>query len=110
MIFEILFTVAIIAILCVVLVFVKKQKETAERLIKLAMKVAELDVTINRVDESTGTEIHNIREEIDAFNRMYGEAAIEEKRQAAKAEKAWADGLNSIMSYGASHYGRGDNG
>ena len=78
------------------------------QVINAAMKIAELEDRIDNVDDSTGIAIHELSQKFENFNTLYGEAAIEEKREAARAEKAWADGVNSIMSYGTQLHGRGD--
>ena len=74
---------------------------------RLAANQIEIDKKIDAVDESTGTDIYQLREELRDFKTDYGEAAIEQMREAARSEKAWADGVNSIMSYGARFQGGG---
>lgn len=74
----------------------------------LAMRIADLDTRVNDIDDSTGIAIHELDLKIETFNKLYGEAVIEEKREAARAEKAWADGVNNIMSFGAGLHERGD--
>ena len=44
---------------------------------------------------------------IEAFKDDYGDAAIEEMRESARREKAWADGIDNIMSFGPNVYGSG---
>lgn len=78
------------------------------QVINVAMKTTELEDRIDNVDDSTGIAIHELGLKIETFNKLYGEAVIEEKREAARAEKAWADGVNNIMSFGAGLHERGD--
>lgn len=78
-----------------------------DRMGTLALKVSDIDHRIERVDESMGVEVSKLSRKFEKFEADYGEAAIEEKREAARAEKAWADGVNSIMSYGSRLQGRG---
>lgn len=88
--------------------WLKKQLDKLEdRITKTHLKLFELEDTIKRVDESTGEDIHRLGTEFQEFRNTYGEAAVEEKRQAAKAEKAWAEGVQNIMNYGTQLYGRG---
>ena len=79
-----------------------------DRVANLAMKVRELEETIDEVDKSTGADIHRLAKDLEDFRADYGDAAIEEMKESAKAQKAWADGLNNIMSYGASLHGGGN--
>lgn len=74
---------------------------------RLAASLIELEKKIDTIDESTGADIFKLRQEFNEFKTDYGEAAVEQLRQAAKSEKAWADGVNSIMSYGARYQGGG---
>lgn len=85
-----------------------KYDRLLQRVGKVALKVSELQQYVDRVDQSTGRAIHECRKEISEFKELYGEAAVEEIRESAKAQKAWADGLNNIMSFGASLHGRGE--
>lgn len=75
---------------------------------RLAANQIELEKKIDAIDESTGADIFKLRQEFDEFKTDYGEAAVDEMRQAAKREKAWADGITSIMSYGARYQGGGN--
>ena len=86
----------------------KRINHLFEQTTRLAANQIEIDKKIDAVDESTGTDIYQLREELRDFKTDYGEAAIDEMRQAAKREKAWADGLTSIMSYGARYQGGGN--
>ena len=93
-----------------------QQKKALHRLTKVALKVAELEEQIKAVDYTTGVAIHNsdlkikgIHDELKQFKTDYGEAAIDELRQRERKEKAWADGIDSIMSYGT-HFQGGGNG
>ena len=74
---------------------------------RLAANQIELEKKIDAIDESTGADIYKLRQEFTEFKTDYGEAAIEQMREAARSEKAWADGVNSIMSYGARFQGGG---
>jgi len=78
------------------------------QLSNLTIRFIELDKKIDNIDESTGADIFRLKADLDKFKAEYGDAAIEEMRQAANREKAWADGINEIMSYGARFQGRGD--
>ncbi len=90
-------------------VYVEKKLETLRRQdISLATNYKALEDLIERVDNSLGRDVSELRQELTTFENDFGEAAIEEKRQAAKAEKAWADGVNSIMSYGTHLQGGGN--
>lgn len=108
MIFDICLCLMIAALAVPVALLWKKADDQQGQIINLALKVKELEDTVNRVDESTGMSLHELGLQFETFKNLYGEAAIEEKREAAKAEKAWADGINSIMSYGARFQDRGD--
>lgn len=95
--------------LCALLGYTMRRLHKAEvHIINMSMKLAEVEDLANRVDSSTGTSLHELTRKFDEFNTLYGEAAIEEMREAAKAQKTWADGLNNVMSYGARFQGRGD--
>lgn len=74
---------------------------------RLAASLIEIDKKLDSIDESTGADIYQLRKEFDEFKTDYGEAAIEQLRQAARSEKAWADGVSNIMSYGARYQGGG---
>lgn len=85
-----------------------KHKELVEKIGNLSLEVVKLNQKIDAVDRSTGADVHQVREELSAFKTEFGDAAIEEMRQNAREQKAWADGLNGIMSYGARFQGRGE--
>lgn len=108
MLIEILQSLLILVLVVMFWYLTRKQEKLEQRQISMAMRMKDLDNLLTRVDESTGKEIHDLKGELQSFVDLYGEAAIEEKREAAKAEKAWADGLNNIMNYGAGPHGRGD--
>ena len=108
MIFDVLMAVLVFAMVTLIIWDMKKQDKTEQHVIKLAMKVAELEDTIQRVDESTGRDINRLGVELRDFRESYGDAAVEEMRQAAKAQKAWADGVNNIMNFGAQYQSKGD--
>ena len=108
MIFDVLVLIGM-AIMVVLIVWdAKKQDKSQDHIIKLAMKVAELEDTIRRVDESTGAELNRIGRELKDYQSLYGEAAVEEIRESARAQKAWADGVNSIMNFGAQYQSKGE--
>jgi len=86
----------------------KKIIHLFEQNARLAANQIEIEKKIDAVDESTGADIYQLRTEFHEFKTDYGEAAIDEMRQAAKREKAWADGISSIMSYGARYQGGGN--
>jgi hypothetical protein len=93
----------------------RKFSEILDRLSFLALSVKEAEDLANRVDESTGAMLHtfqgnlnDLHKQLDEFKTEYGDAAIEEMKESAKAQKAFADGLNNMMSFGADLYGRGD--
>lgn len=85
-----------------------RQNKAFDQIAKVVAELIENDKKIDAVDESTGADIYQLRTEFNMFKADYGDAAIEEMRQAAKREKAWADGISEIMSYGARYQGRGD--
>ena len=93
----------------------RKFSEILDRLSFLALRVKEVEDLANRVDESTGAMLHtfqgninDLHKQFEEFKTEYGDAAVEEMKESAKAQKAWSDGLNNIMSFGADLYGRGD--
>ena len=89
---------------------VKDINRHEDLIIRLAKKLADTKEDIANVDQSTGVEIHRLEQTLKSFREEYGDAAIDAQREAARAEKAWADGVNAIMSYGPGHYDRGGNG
>jgi len=97
-----------LAILGIAIALAGKITKAENHIIKLAMKVAELEDTIRRVDESTGAELNRIGRELKDYQSLYGEAAVEEIRESARAQKAWADGVNSIMNFGAQYQSKGE--
>lgn len=103
MVFDIITMVLIVGLVALLCVCIVKQEKNNKHIIKLALKVAELEETVRRVDESTGIEINRLGKELRDFRESYGDAAVEELRQRAKKEKAFAEGLDSIMSYGAQY-------
>ena len=90
----------------------RKQRETfrtvIDRLSNTAVNVAHLETKIDNIDKATGSDIFRLRQDFELFREEYGEAAIEEMRQAANQQKAWADGINNLMSYGARYQGGGN--
>ena len=108
MILDILIIGVNVAILVLAITLAMKLTKAEDHIIKLAMKVAELGDTIRRVDESTGAELNRIGRELKDYQSLYGEAAVEEIRESARAQKAWADGVNSIMNFGAQYQSKGE--
>lgn len=108
MIIDILLCVLFVGLFIYVGLLTRKFSEILDRLSFLALRVKEVEDLANRVDESTGAILHNFQKEFNDFKEEYGEAAIEEMKEGAKAQKAWAEGLNNIMSFGADLHGRGD--
>lgn len=93
----------------------RKFSEILDRLSFLALRVKEVEDLANRVDESTGAMLHtfqgninDLHKQFKEFKTEYGDAAVEEMKESARAQKAFADGLNDVMSFGANLYGRGD--
>lgn len=84
-----------------------RQNRAFDQIAKVVTSLIENDRKLDAIDESTGADIFKLRQEFNEFKTDYGEAAIEQMRQAARSEKAWADGVNSIMSYGARFQGGG---
>ena len=108
MILDILIIGVNVAVLVLAITLAAKLTKAEDHNIKLAMKVAELEDTIRRVDESTGAELNRIGRELKDYQSLYGEAAVEEMRESARAQKAWADGVNSIMNFGAQYQSKGE--
>ena len=115
MIIEILLCGLVVGLLAYVVVLTRKFSEILDRLSVLALSVKEVEDLANRVDESTGASLHifqgslnDLHKQFEAFKTEYGDAAIEEMKESANAQKAFADGLNDVMSFGANLYGRGD--
>ena len=108
MILDILIIGVNVAVLALAITLAMKLTKAEDHIIKLAMKVAELEDTIRRVDESTGAELNRLGRELKDYQSLYGEAAVEEIRESARAQKAWADGVNSIMNYGAQFQSKGE--
>lgn len=108
MIFDVLILVGMTIMVALIVWDAKKQDKSQDHIIKLAMKVAELEDTIRRVDESTGAELNRIGRELKDYQSLYGEAAVEEIRESARAQKAWADGVNSIMNFGVQYQSKGE--
>ena len=110
MLYEIILT-ALIAVMTGLYIYEMRKVEWLRgKLTKLALKLVDLEQVIDRVDKSTGSAIYALNKDFTQFKTDYGEAAIEEMRQAARSEKAWADGVNNIMSYGARFQGGGNSG
>ena len=96
--------------------------DTRNRMGVLALHIKELDDTleqqekrweklaldVNNMDAATGKDIYALRHDLDQFKQDFGDAAIEEMREAAKSEKAWRDGVQNIMTFGNQFQGRGD--
>ena len=108
MILDILIIGVNVAVLVLAITLAAKLTKAEDHIIKLAMKVAELEDAIRRVDESTGAELNRIGRELKDYQSLYGEAAVEEMRESARAQKAWADGVNSIMNFGAQYQSKGE--
>lgn len=115
MIIDILLCGLVVGLLAYVVVLTRRYDKVLDRLSFLALSVKEVEDLANRVDESTGASLHifqgslnDLHKQFEAFKTEYGDAAVEEMKEAAKAQKAWSDGLNNIMSFGADLYGRGD--
>ena len=88
--------------LCLICIYLGvRQKKLIRQMGNLALELVKLDTKVDSIDKATGADVFKLRRELEEFKTDYGEAAIEEMRQSAKREKAWADGVNSIMSYGA---------
>lgn len=115
MIIDILLCVVLVALFAYVVVLTRKHNKVLERLSFLALRVKEVEDLANRVDESTGAMLHtfqgninDLHKQFKEFKTEYGDAAVEEMKESARAQKAFADGLNDVMSFGANLYGRGD--
>ena len=108
MVFNIIVFTTMVLLAGVVVFDIIKQNKFIDMITKLALKVAELEDTIHHIDESTGVELHQLRDELRRYQQLYGEAAVEAERETARAQKAWADGINGIMSYGANFQNRSD--
>lgn len=101
----VLFTL-MICLIAAVAALAHKYDKLLSRLANVSLRVHEVEDLANRVDESTGVELHRVLTELhklqDAFAKYreeFGDAEIEEMKQAAEAQKAWANGLNNIMSF-----------
>ena len=115
MFIDILLCVLVIGLIACVVTMTRKYSKVLDRLSFLALSVKEAEDLANRVDESTGAMLHtfqgnlnDLHKQFAEFKMEYGDAAIEEMKESAKAQKAFADGLNNMMSFGADLYGRGD--
>lgn len=107
--------VLVFGLIAAVAVLVHKYDRILNCLTRVSLRVHEVEDLANRVDESTGielhrvqTELHKLQEAFAKYREEYGDAEIEEMKESARAQKAFADGLNNIMSFEADHYGRGD--
>ena len=107
MIFDILTTAAISILIGICVYLYIRQNRAFDQIAKTVAALIENDKKIDKVDQATGADIYKLRKEFEEFKEDYGEAAIEQMREAARSEKAWADGVNSIMSYGARFQGGG---
>ena len=85
-----------------------RQNKAFDQIARVVTALIENDKKIDAINESTGADVFLLRKEFEEFKVDYGEAAVEQMRQAARSEKAWADGVNSIMSYGARLQERGN--
>ena len=115
-------TIVIVTLAVAVILFglglglmITRLSEAEKQIRRMAIKVAGNSDYVNRVDDSTGKAIrelnikfHELEMRYETFQKLYGEAAVEKERETAKAEKAWADGISAIMSYGAGLHERGD--
>ena len=108
MIFDIILALLVAGLLVFVWYQHRELEKLKHQVIHIALNVNEVSDRVNRVDDTTGKAIFDLTQKFNEFNKLYGEAAIEEKREAAKAEKAWAEGISNIMSFGARFQGRGD--
>ena len=115
MIIDIALCVLFVGLFIYVGLLTRKFSEILDRLSFLGLRVKEVEYLANRVDESTGAALHTFQSDLSEFGKEfttfreeYGDAAVEEMKETAKAQKAWADGLNNIMSFGADLHGRGD--
>lgn len=108
MIFDIVISFCMASAIVAIAFLLKRQDTLIGRIASLALKVNDLENYIDRVDKSLGTEMNRLGKEFAEFRELYGDAAVEELRESAKREKAWANGINAIMSYGAHFQGRGD--
>lgn len=108
MVFNIVFSILIGGLIGANVYMFRKLRRMTDRMAHLALKVKDNHDFVDRVDKSTGKALNDLRREMDEFKDLYGEATAEEIRESAKAQKAWADGLNSIVQFGASHYGGGN--
>lgn len=115
MIIEIVLCALFVGLFIYVGLLTRKFSEILDRLSFLALRVKEVEDLANRVDESTGAMLHtfqgninDLHKQFKEFKTEYGDAAVEEMKESARAQKAFADGLNDVMSFGANLYGRGD--
>lgn len=97
---------------CIVLIMRLHAKAEAQeqKTVKLAMRVADLIEQVRAIDDSTGIHLHELELEYETFKKLYGEAAIEREREAAKAERAFSEGVQNIMAYGQAQFGNPENG
>lgn len=104
--------IGMLVLICILFVCVaelfRQYNKLMDCVTNMALRVHEVEDLANRVDESTGAILHNFQKEFNDFREAYGDAAIDEMKESAKAQKAWAEGLNNIMSFGADLHGRGD--
>ncbi len=107
-----IFTIIEAVVICVLIglnaYLYDRQNKAFDQIARTVAGLIENDKKIDAVDQSTGADIYQLRKDFEQFKTDYGEAAIEQMREAARSEKAWADGVNSIMSYGARFQGGGN--
>ena len=108
MITTVILSVCIVALAVIEVIQIRRLDKVVSRLSKMALKVHEIEKTVNSIDQSTGKSIFMLQTELRTFKEEFGDAAIEEMKKTAEAQKAFADGLNNIMEFGADLYGRGD--
>ena len=108
MIIDILLCVLVAILFVWVVILTRKYDKTLDMLSNLALRTREVENLSHRVDESMGATMYKLEREFDQFKELYGDAAVEEMKESARAQKAFADGLNDIVSFGANLYGRGD--
>ena len=112
MVFDILILTVVVVMAAVLVLFMidqnKEQNRTLKHLSKLAVKVAELEDAIDRVDKSTGTEMNRLGLEFKNFRELYGDAAVEAYKAEAEAQKVFAKGVANLMSYDGTPQDEGD--
>ena len=109
MIFDCVLLALVLILAGIVVMLIEKTNKLQRMIVNAALNVTDLKKAIQEVDEATGADIARLRMQFADFRNDYGDAAIDAEKETARAQKAFADGLNDIMSYGAHLYGRGDN-